>query len=590
MQDLSIRGENIQRIYDYYINGNLLVNRKYQRKLVWSVEEKKAFIDSIMQGFPIPLILLAEVEYQSLNIFEIIDGMQRLNAIMSFIEGEFDVNGGYFDLETMAKSKQLLDNGELIQKTPKLDRSVCTQIASYILPLSVYRSEKIEKIDEIFRRINSNGRYLSKQDLRQAGSVGNFAQLVRRVSCKVRGDSSGTDQLLLNKMKEISITSKDLDYGINVDRVFWVAQGILTREYVRQSRDEELVADILAYMALNIKPPSSSEILDEYYGIEGESNSRFQEIEVAVLKISPEILNKQFFIVFDEWNKIFKYAGKPFNRLLFSDAGPRLPRYFQILFLALYELLVVKNKVVADYDQLVRLLDNIGTQNMSLGGGGGRWSAKERQKNIAAVTGIIDQAFKPKKQNDPAVDSWITQFENILMQSHIEQAQYDFKQGFHRLDNIGDFDETMFLKVIKTLTSMANLGPGIAGYVIIGIADNEQVANKIKELYGFEHSKYNKFFITGIQGEASKHKNELDGYFQFIIQMVAKAPITDADKNQITRNIRLINYYDKSVIIFRIEGSKEPSLFDGKYYIRKGSNTCLIEPTEYPDLFKRFLK
>lgn len=28
-QELSIRGENIQRIYDYYINNKLLINRKY---------------------------------------------------------------------------------------------------------------------------------------------------------------------------------------------------------------------------------------------------------------------------------------------------------------------------------------------------------------------------------------------------------------------------------------------------------------------------------------------------------------------------------------------------------------------------------
>jgi uncharacterized protein with ParB-like and HNH nuclease domain len=58
--DLSIRGEAVQRAYNYYINGRLIVNRRYQRKLVWSIEEKRNFIDSLIKGFPVPLILLAE--------------------------------------------------------------------------------------------------------------------------------------------------------------------------------------------------------------------------------------------------------------------------------------------------------------------------------------------------------------------------------------------------------------------------------------------------------------------------------------------------------------------------------------------------
>ena len=61
----------------------LYVNRKYQRKLVWSVKEEQSLIDSIIKKYPIPLILLAETDN---NKYEIIDGMQRLNAIFSFID------------------------------------------------------------------------------------------------------------------------------------------------------------------------------------------------------------------------------------------------------------------------------------------------------------------------------------------------------------------------------------------------------------------------------------------------------------------------------------------------------------------------
>ncbi|MEH1819648.1 MAG: DUF262 domain-containing protein [Nostoc sp.] len=70
-KELAIRSEPIQRIYNFYVNNQFYVNRKYQRKLVWTIEEKRAFIDSILHGFPVPIILLAQVKE---NIaYEIID-------------------------------------------------------------------------------------------------------------------------------------------------------------------------------------------------------------------------------------------------------------------------------------------------------------------------------------------------------------------------------------------------------------------------------------------------------------------------------------------------------------------------------------
>lgn len=357
IQDLSIRGESLQRIYDFYRSNSFLVNRRYQRKLVWTIEEKRSFIDSIRNGFPIPLILLAEITNNESKIFEIIDGMQRLNAINSFIEGEFDLNGQFFDLETMAQTKYLLDSGELVQKLPKMDRDICTLIASYTIPLSVYRFEGTSKIDEVFRRINSNGRYLSRQELRQAGATGHFANLIRQLSNQIRGDVSAKESLYLNDMKYISITSKDLPYGINVDSLFWVTQNILTRDYVRQSRDEEVVADIIAYMALSTKPPSSSDILDEYYGLKSTGpESKFYEIETAVQKITPEILTKQFMLVYDELKKILTISGKPFNRLMFEAAGNRVPRYFQIIFLSLYKLITQLSQLNISSETVVYLV------------------------------------------------------------------------------------------------------------------------------------------------------------------------------------------------------------------------------------------
>lgn len=589
-QELSIRGENIQRVYDYYINKKLLINRKYQRKLVWAIEEKQAFIDSILNGFPVPLILLAETNFEEASRFEVIDGMQRLNAIMSFIEGEFSLNGFYFDLETMAETKLLLDEKKLTQKEPKMNRAQCKNIASYLLPLSVYRYDGLNnKIDEVFRRINSNGKHLSKQELRSAGATGDFANLVRKIAYITRGDVSAKETLFLNTMKNISITNKELNYGIDVNNIFWVKQGILRRENVRESKDEEIIADLVAYMALKTKPPSNPDILDDYFGVNGTENKRYIEIESAIKKYSADVLIKQFQTVYGELAFILEKSGGNFGQLLFEvPQSNRIPRYYQIIFLAFHELMINRNMELNDLNGLLSSMKGVGNKHIKISSGGGRWSAIERENNVNAISGIFEPFFKVKDTQDPATSTWAIELENILMQSNTEQNLYDFKQGFYGLANKSDFNQSTFSKVIKTLTAMANLGPGNIGYVIVGVADKENDKKLIENLYGIKSQKYNQFFVTGIQGEAEKYENGLDSYYQKIIQLIQKEPIDKNYKAQIMRNIRIFNYYDHSVLVLKVMSEESPALYDNEYFERNGSHLNKIDPVQYNNLFKRF--
>lgn len=172
---LSINSESIQHIYVNYTKGFYLINRRYQRKLVWSIEEKEKFIDSIMKKFPIPMILTAHSKKEDENHVEILDGMQRLNSIISFIENEFPVNGKFFDLSSTAQTKKYMEENLLIQKDPKLSLDECNELLSYPIPFSIYSADSPEKLDEIFRRINTGGKTLSQQDVRQAGATGDLS-------------------------------------------------------------------------------------------------------------------------------------------------------------------------------------------------------------------------------------------------------------------------------------------------------------------------------------------------------------------------------------------------------------------------------
>lgn len=263
--DLTVKGESIERVYGQYNDGRYVVNRRYQRKLIWTLEEKVSFIDSIVRGYPVPIILLAESRSRGESHLEIIDGMQRINAVTSFIENDFKVDGCFFDLNTMAVTKARLDKGEILQREPVMDRGKCVRVASYLVPFSIFEFSEDSSVDEVFRRINSGGRKLSRQELRAAGATGHFAQAVRRIAAKIRGDDSWSDVLRLNEMKKISITNRELPYGIAVEELFWVKQGVLTKEQVRESRDEELVADMLAYMVSDTPQSSRAEFLDDFF-------------------------------------------------------------------------------------------------------------------------------------------------------------------------------------------------------------------------------------------------------------------------------------------------------------------------------------
>jgi hypothetical protein len=586
--DLTVRGEPVERVYGNFSDGRYVVNRRYQRKLIWTLDEKRNFIDSIIEGYPVPIILLAESATRSDNSLEIIDGMQRLDAIVSFISNKYKVRDQYFDLNTIAVTKALLDSGELIQREPVLDRQSCVDIASYLLPLSIYEFADEGAVDTVFRRINSGGRQLSRQELRSAGSIGRFATVVRKVAAKVRGDDSHSDMLKLNDMQSISITNRELDYGIDVDEMFWVKNGILSRDNVRQSRDEEIVADLVAYAVSDAPISSRTEFLDDFYGMGADKASvdRFSEIEGYVQKRSSELVISDFQRTLDQIRITLAKSGLTLAHLISKDPNSPMPRYFQVIFLAFYELIVKKNLEVADRALLVEKMkgcaEHIQIQQ------GGRWGAENREAAISSAIGLIQKAFGPASNTDPALVHWVTQFENLLSQSYTEQAAYDFKQGFLNLSGGSDFDESSFQKILKTCVAISNIAKGHKGYVLVGVAENEATALRIEELYGATSRKFERFFVSGIEHEAKVLGKSLDQFLQLISNKINSSDVSDPLKSYMVNNIKSVRYYDKTVYVFEVLGQDKPSLFNGAFYERVGAQVNEVKPADFANLFSRY--
>lgn len=587
------KSESIQSVYENYISKKYIVNRRYQRKLVWSIQEKEAFIDSIYRKYSVPLFLFAQPKTDVLQ-YEIIDGMQRLNAIFCFIENEFGLTINnqlhFFDLETLGRTKKMKEEGILKQRTPLLDRESCIAIMNYELPLTTVIADT-KNIEEIFRRINSYGRQLSDQEIRQAGAIGVFPDLVRRVSAKMRGDDSSNDTIRLNEMKLISLSNGSLRYGIDISKVFWVKQKIITLKNMRKSRDEELVAQLLSYMIVGETMNPSKHSLDGLYHYEDDTEGLSSTVENAINRIGDKTIMDWFDTVYSEILFTLHESHKNFCTLLYGDKDPEgVNRMFQVVFLAFFELIINKRKRVENYNQLVDFLNGIAPRSFSGITSKDSWNGRFRAEKIRSLEAMIEPAFKDTERGeDVALSNWTSQIDNLLHKSSIEGGQYDFKMGFHDL-RTGEYNESLVKKCVEILTAEVNLAPKTKGYILVGVADNRRSANEWKNTYNSDYFEIDglEFCVVGLNNEITKFYKNGDDFIRKIKQVIKSCPVHQEVKDYICRNMKLVQYYGRDILVLQLESSKDPVTFDENIFVREGNDTNKLTPAQAIALSKKF--
>jgi hypothetical protein len=567
------RGMSIQEAYRNYSDGNFLVNRKYQRKLVWTVDEKSFLIDSILKGLPIPLILLAQTKDSRL---EIIDGLQRLNAIFSFIENRYAVHGKYFDVEQSARAKQLGESGHFVFQTNSNDLfspESCANVLDYQLAVTIYPSANESETTDIFGRINSGGKQLSPQEKRQAGVTDTFADVVRRLSSEIRGDSS-KDLLELSEMPQISIDSnrENIGYGLTAEEIFWCNHGVLWKSQLRDSEDEELIADLIASIVKNEPIPISRELFNSIYDTESAESVEINTLLVSYgidriiyeIKVAFSILKK----IFESQNMTIKEVVNPGSR------NPVKGSFFSI-FMAIFHLVVREEKSPDNEVEIVRSLKRLqGKMTYTARTA----KTEDRVNNVNLTIGLIQPYFVKK---DPPVlrhgSGLALDFENSIRRSKVETSRYECKQGFYNLSNSRGLNSGLYADLVNTMCGIANCGPESDGFIFIGVADNQRDSERILILDGVASNKINTRYVVGIERELLIEGLSLDDYIDKIINSIRISDLTEPLKSQILANIDLVEYKSKNVVRIRIPKQKAISFVGKKSFIREGSNTILLE-------------
>ena len=589
-ESLGVNSKTIETVYREYLEGAYAVNRRYQRKLVWTVQEKERLIDSILNQYPLPQFLVAEDSTTSSHQFEIIDGMQRLNAIVAFIENEYSLNGSYFDLESLASTKDLKDRGDLTQKEPILDRSLSVQIATYEIAQSVYRTSSQSSVEEVFRRINSTGQKLSRQDLRQAGTTSPVADVVREIACMVRGDTSPGTLVPLSGMKAISIAGDQNPYGISPDSMFWVRQGILNRSDVRTSGDEQLILDILADMLFNPMMSTGSSVRNGLFQVDDPKLSKADAGRIDSLLEDPtwnsgrkSTLIGEFSITLRRVQEIFAElpAGSKFSKHIGRPGNNPIPRYFESFFIAVWTLMHVHNRDLSNASLAAAQLGDTKAFN-SIPGGGGEWDAAKKKKTIGDIIKALTHAFDaPRIEGVSRPTSEVltgNELDSIISNTLLETSVRELKQGIVDLSpGPRAIDENSIRKMFRTLTAISNTRPRHGGHLIIGIADTESDARRVYELDSVSSIRYRGLEFVGIDREASLLGETIDIYWDRLIKKLSAAKELDSDYARLAaQSSSIASHQDRTLIILRAPSVSGPVKFGEDYFERISARTELV--------------
>ena len=160
----------ITEFLQWYREGSLRLRPDFQRRENWPQRAKIYFVDTILRGYPVPLIYLrARLDPKTESpIREVVDGQQRLTAIIQFSDGKFRLD------ESVAGYQGL--------RYDELELQDQNAFLSYIMGVEELVSASDEYVLEVFHRLNTNGVRLNAQELRHGTFHGAFRNAVVQTS------------------------------------------------------------------------------------------------------------------------------------------------------------------------------------------------------------------------------------------------------------------------------------------------------------------------------------------------------------------------------------------------------------------------
>lgn len=166
-------------IYKKFNSGEYIIDHSYQRRKVWVDKDNIRLIETILLNLVVPEIFLwpSEIDPETGDtITHIVDGQQRINAIVDFIAGRYPLKKSALSIEEIKDRF----GGLYFDKLPP---EVKTNFWSYSLSIvNIDKNCSIEDVKDMFYRLNITDYRLNEQEIRNSmdNVFGNLALSLSR--------------------------------------------------------------------------------------------------------------------------------------------------------------------------------------------------------------------------------------------------------------------------------------------------------------------------------------------------------------------------------------------------------------------------
>lgn len=319
--------------------GEINLQPDFQRELVWNIVQQSRLIESILIKIPLPSFYLDATNDDE---WLVVDGLQRLNTLHSFINKE----------EFALKHLEFLGSDVREKKFSHLSRKMQRRIETAQLMLYIIKPDTPEDAKfTIFRRLNTGGQVLNAQEIRHCIYQGKSTKLLKELAS-------------LEEFKRVTNSS------------------IPSKRMV----DRECALRFCAFYLTNYKEYKKAD-LDAFLGytMKKINNMKDEEIELLKNAFKNAMFNSE--VVFDKYafRKITEKNGRfnPVNKALFETWSVFLEKY------PMNSLSEYRKRIV---DSFIKVMneDKVFVDSISQGTG----DTKKVNIRFETVKNIIEEAIK----------------------------------------------------------------------------------------------------------------------------------------------------------------------------------------------------
>ena len=139
-----------RKLYKMVQRSEITFDNAVQRGLVWDNKKKSLLIHSMLSGYPVPPFYAAK----NGDKYDMLDGKQRINAVVDFI-------GGKFELEGIPEVESPNDDGtsDMVDINTlcfdEIEEPLREELQDYSLTAYYFDAVTEEEVSEMFFRLNN---------------------------------------------------------------------------------------------------------------------------------------------------------------------------------------------------------------------------------------------------------------------------------------------------------------------------------------------------------------------------------------------------------------------------------------------------